>query len=161
MEKMMDQWISQSNPSKQITVSALSCVAGMFLIIAFRDFEVANTNTFAGFLLGVLLFVVGAAGNLMSGKQTVVVDPQSRLITIEDTNRFGTKERSIPFSDIEDVTIGFLGKWANFISSYYLRLTLRDGRKYSLFAPGRFYDGSSDRDTAERWKRRLEMYLAQ
>jgi hypothetical protein len=157
----MDPWISQSNPGKQITVSALLCVAGMFLIIAFRDFEVANTNTFSGFLLGVLLFVVGAIGNLVSGKQTVVVDPQSRLVTIEDTNRFGTKERAIPFADIEEITVGFLGKRSNFISSYYLRLMLRDGKTYSLFAPGRFYDGSSDRDTVERWKRRLEMYLAQ
>jgi hypothetical protein len=44
-----------------------------------------GSNAMAGFLLGVLLLFIGVAGFLLSGKQTVVVDPKSRRITIEDT----------------------------------------------------------------------------
>jgi hypothetical protein len=35
------------------------------------------------------------------------------------------------------------------------------GEEYPLFAPGRFYDGASDRSIVEGWKLRLEKYVWQ
>jgi hypothetical protein len=42
---------------------------------------------------------------------------------------------------------------------YYLVLKLRNGEEYPLFAPGRFFQGASDRSVVEGWRRRLEDYL--
>ena len=157
----MDVWTSQSNPGKQAVLSALCSVAGVVLAIAFRDFRDSGTNSLAGFLLGVLLLFIGVAGFLVSGKQTVVVDPKARRITIEDANRYCAKKRSIPFSEVRGISIGYLGKRSNYVAWYYLVLKLRSGEEYSLFSPGRFFEGASDRSTVEGWKRRLEEYLGQ
>jgi hypothetical protein len=46
-----------------------------------------------------------------------------------------------------------MGKWES--------LKLRDGEEYPLFAPGRLYDGASDRSIVEGWKLRLEPYISQ
>lgn len=157
----MDLWTSQNSPGRQTAVSAVCGVVGFVLAIGFRDFGDAGHDALAGFLLGMLLLVVGVAGLLVSGTQTIVVDPGARRITIEDSNRLRSRQRSIPFGDVVDIGIGFLGKRSNFVTFYYLELRLRSGEKYALFAPGRFFPGASDRSTVAGWKRRLEEYLGQ
>ena len=104
--------------------------------------------------MGLLLLLTGVGGFLVSGKQTVIVDPKTRLITIEDSNRFHTKRRSIPFSKVVGISIGYLGKGSNYVTWYYLVLKLRNGKDYQLFAPGPFFAGASDRGTVEGWRRR-------
>ena len=136
-------------------------MVGLVLVIGFRNFSVSGTNAMAGFLLGVLLLLIGVAGFLVGGRQTVVVDPKARRITIEDSNRFRPKKRSIPFSDIVGISIGYLGKRSNFVTWYYLVLTLRNGEEYPLFSPGRFFAGGSDKSIVAGWKQRLEEYLGQ
>ncbi len=159
MGGIVDVWRSQSNPGKQ-TLLSLGCAAvGLALAIGFRDFGGSDRNAMAGFLLGLLLLVVGLAGFLASGTQTVVVDPAARLITVEDAGRFRTKRRVIPFNDILGVSIGYLGKRSNHVTWYYLVLKLRSGENYPLFAPGRLYEGGSSRPTVESWKGRIERYL--
>lgn len=155
----MNSWISQSNPAKQTALSLICALAGLALTVGFRHFSSADTNALAGFLLGLLLLGIGVIGFLVSGKQTVVIDPQARRITVEDSNRFGTKKRFIPFRDITDISLGYLGKKSNFVEWYYLILELKNGETYSLFPPGRFFEGGSDRATVAGWKRRLEEYL--
>lgn len=158
-EHNMDLWISKSNPGKQIALSVICAVVGLALVIGFHDFSGSGANAMAGFVLGTLLSAIGVAGVLVSGEQTVVVDPNLRRITIEDSNRFRTKKRSIPFSTIDGISIGYIGKKANYVEWYYLVLKLRGGEEYSLFAPGRFFEGGSDRSTVVSWKQRLEQYL--
>jgi hypothetical protein len=121
-ELIVSVWISKSNPGKQAVLSVLCSVVGVVLAIGFRDVRDSGTNTLAGFLLGVLLLLVGVAGFLVSGTQTVVVDPKTRCITIEDSNRFCAKKRSIPFSDVLGISIGYLGKRSNHVTWYYLAL---------------------------------------
>lgn len=157
----MEAWISQSNSGKQTMLSAACALAGLVLVIGFRNFNGFNSNATAGFFLGMLLLLIGVAGFLLSGTQTIVVDPKTRRITVEDANRFGTKKRLIPFSNIVEVGIGYLGKKSNYVTWYYLVLKLRDGKEYPLFSPGRFFEGGSDRSVVAGWKQRLEGYLAQ
>jgi hypothetical protein len=156
----MEAWISQNNPRAQ-TALALGCiVVGLVLVIGFRGFQgFAMTNAPAGFLLGILLLVSGVAALMLRGKQTVVVDPRKRLITVEDVTHFGTKKREIPFGEIDRVGIGYLGKKSNYVSFYYLALWLHSGEQYPLFTPGRFFRGASDRAVVESWRQRLESYL--
>jgi hypothetical protein len=136
-------------------------MVGLVLVIAFRNFSGFGVNAMAGFLLGMLLLLIGIAGFLLSGKQTVVVDPNARRITIEDSNRFRTKKRLIPFSNVVGISIGYLGKRSNYVTWYYLVLNLRTGEEYPLFSPGRFFEGGSDRSTVVGRKQRLEEYLGQ
>jgi len=157
----MDLWTSRSNSGKQVLLSVGCAVVGLVLVIGFRDFRGSGTNSMAGFLLGVLLLLIGVAAFLAGGKQTVVVDPKARRITIEESSRFRTKKRSIPFSDIDDISIGYLGKGSNYVTWYSLVLRLRSGEENPLFALGRFLTGGSDKSIVAGWKHRLEAYLAQ
>ncbi|MDA8169269.1 MAG: hypothetical protein M0Z59_06160 [Nitrospiraceae bacterium] len=155
----MDLWKSRSNSGKQTALSVACVAVGLVLVIGFRNFEGVGSNAGAGFLLGLLVLFIGVPGLLMRGKQTVLVNPGTRQITIEDSNRFRTKKRTIPFSDIVSVSIGYLGKKSNNVTWYYLVLKLRSGEDYPLFAPGRFFEGASDRSIVMSWKQRLETYL--
>lgn len=157
----MDVWTSQSNPGKQLVLAVVCAIAGLLLAVGFRDFSSLNSNDGAGFLLGVLLLILGVAGFLVSGRQTVVVDPKTHSITIDDSTRFNTQKKTILFNNIVSVSIGYLGKTTGFVTWYYLVLKLRSGEEYSLFPPGRFYKGGSDRSTMAGWKHRLEKYLNQ
>jgi hypothetical protein len=159
---MMEKWTSVSRPGKQIAISILAVAAGIILVAGFNDFTGPGmTNSKAGFILGVMVLVLGAAGILFQGKQSVTVDPMARRITIEDKTRFGRKKRTITFNEIVDINIGYLGKRSNFVNCYYLVLKLKNGREYPLFPPGRFYVGSSDRAVVNGWRTRLEDYIRQ
>lgn len=157
----MDVWKSQSRSGRQLALAAGCALVGALLLIGFRDFSSAGTNALAGFLLGALLLLAGVAAFLASGRQTVIVDPRARRIVVEDSGRFGGRQRTIAFGDIEGISIGYLGKASNFVQWYYLALKLRSGENYPLFAPGRFYEGASDRATVAGWQQRLEQYLRQ
>jgi hypothetical protein len=155
----MDVWTSHSNPGRQTVLSIGCALVGLALMIGFRHFSGSDSNTLAGFLLGALLLVIGVASFLVSGKQIIVIDPNTRSITIEDSNHFRTQKRSIPFSDVVGINIGALGKRSNFVMQYYLVLKLQSGENYPLFSPGLFFEGASDRSIVAEWKQRLEMYF--
>lgn len=156
----MEPWISHSNPARQTTLSLACMLVGTILAVGFRHASLSHlTNDTAGFLLGTLLLVIGVWAFLLRGRQRVTVDPHLRCIIVEDTTQFGTNRRTILFSDIARVGIGYLGKKSNFVSFYYLLLHLKGGEEYALFSPGRFYEGSSERSTVEGWQRRLAQYL--
>ena len=156
----MDSLKFESDPGKQTALMWACIVTGFILVIGFRDFSGPGlTNSLAGFLLGLLLLLIGIGAFLVNGKQTILVDPDSRVIVVEDTNRFGMKTRQIAFSDIVRVGIGYLGKKSNYVNFYYLFLKLKSGEEYPLFAPGRFYNGTSDRSVMEGRRRQLEEYL--
>ncbi|MCX7192348.1 MAG: hypothetical protein NTY60_01760 [Proteobacteria bacterium] len=158
----MESWKFESNSGKQ-TALALACIAaGIILAMGFRHFDASGmTNSLAGFLLGMMLLLIGISAFLAGGKQTIVVDPKSRRIVVEDTNRFGVKKRFILFGDIVDTGIGYFGKRSNDVNFYYIVLKLRSGEKYPLFAPGRFYEGGSDRQVMENRRQRLEECIRQ
>lgn len=155
-------WISQSSPAKQTALAVLCMVVGLVLAWASGpggSAAAGMTNAKAAFYLGILLVFIGALGFLGRGKQTVVVDDAARSITVEDVTCLGSRRRSIAFGEVAGVSIGYLGKKSSYVSCYYLVLRLRSGEKYSLFAPGRFYSGSSDRSVVEGWRLRLESCL--
>ena len=156
---MSQTWTTQSRRGRQTALAVGSLVAGLVLMIGFRDYH-GDSNMLAGFLLGVLLLVIGAAGLVVGGTQTVIVDPILRRIVVEDKKTLGgATRREIGFGEVAGVSIGCLGKKSNFVRTYYLVLKLANGQEYPLFAPGRFYPGASDRSTVESWRRRLQEYM--
>jgi hypothetical protein len=152
-------WTMQSRRGRQTALAVGGLIAGLVLMVGFRDYH-GDSNMLAGFLLGVLLLVIGGAGLMVGGTQTVVVDPVLRRIVVEDKKALGgTKRREIGFGEVTGISIGHLGKKSNFVQTYYLVLRLANGREYPLFAPGRFYPGASDRATVESWRQRLQGYM--
>jgi hypothetical protein len=152
-------WVSRSRPTLQLIAAVCCAVVGVVLMIGFRGFHSVKEDAFAGFLLGALLLVLGLSGLLFTGKQTVTVDPRIRRIDVVDSFLVGRRARSISFDAITGINIGYLGNRSNYVSYYYLVLHLRDAKDYSLFAPGRYYEGSSNRGTVEGWRQRLQAYL--
>lgn len=155
----MDSWTSENNPVKQTLLSVGCSVVGLALIAGFRDFSMQDTNSLAGFLLGLLLLGIGVSAFLAMGKQTIVIDPKTRRIVVEERKRFRTKKRLISFSDVVETHIGYLGKRSNLVNFYYIILKLRSGEAYPLFSPGYFFEGGADRSVMEDRRRRLEEYL--
>ncbi len=152
----------ESHSGKQTALSLICIVAGITLAMGFRHFDGPGmTNSLAGFLLGLLLLLIGISAFLISGKQKIVIDPQARRITIEDTNQFRSNKRTIAFNDITDTGIGYLGKKSNFVSFYYINLHLKNGEVYPLFSPGRFFEGGSDRSVMESRRQQLEEFIQQ
>jgi len=155
----MEAWKIESNPGKQTALGWIIMVVGLILALGFRDFDSSGlTNSLAGFLLGLLLLLIGFAGLLMGGKRSVIVDPQARRILIEDVNRFGQKSRSISFDEIDKVYVGRLGNREGGSISYDVVLKLKMGKHVSLFRPA-YFEGTWNRSVMESRCHRLEEYL--
>jgi hypothetical protein len=156
----MEKWISHSSPTKQALASITMAAVGLLMVYLTRDFgPVAMTDKFCAFLLGLLLLVVGAAGIAATGVQTIVIDPKLRRIEVTDKTVFGIKNQVIFFHDIVRISIGAVGKRSNNVMFYFLRLERRNAPVFSLFAPGRFFEGSSNREVVEDWRCRLQEYI--
>lgn len=135
-------------------------VVGIVLIFGFRrQFGPGMTNELAGFLLGWLLFLVGLASVVLASRQTIVIDPARREISVSDANMFRAHQRTVRFDEITRIGIGSVGRRSSHVMFYYLVLHLRAGEEYPLFAPGYFYAGGTDRGVVESWRSRLEGYL--
>lgn len=156
----MEPWISRNNATKQTVLLLACCAAGLALLVGFREFGRSGASGRAGVLLGVLLLVIGVAGLVTGGRQSVVVDPGTRRITVETAGVAGTRRKTIEFSDVAGVGLGYLGRRSSGVTFYYLVLHLRAGGEFSLFGPGRFFPGGSNRSTVDAWRQRLEGYLA-
>jgi hypothetical protein len=147
-------WITESNTTNQTIAVVAMTVLGLALAIGFRHFDSSGlTDSLAGFLLGVLLLVVGLGGLLFGGKQVITIDTKKRLIIIEGKNRFGTKSSKIRFNDIKEVSVGELGDNEGGSISYHLVIQLKTGKEMRLFYG--FFDGQYDKSVSEARCRRL------
>jgi hypothetical protein len=155
----MEQWNTENHPTKQFILAAGCLLTGAVIVYSARGYSGYDSNAFAGFLLGILLLSIGIAALITVGKQRIIIDPDRQKITVRDTNLWGTSIRSIIFQEISRIEIGSLGKRSSGVMFYYLILRLRSDAEFVLFAPGRFYPGSSNRLTVEGWKERLEQYI--
>ena len=155
----MTPWITQSSPSKQTLYAVISATLGLVLVLGVLSSGSRGENALVAASLGGLLLAIGIVGLLYTGRQTITVDPRKRQIVVQDAQMLGATSRVIAFGDVEHVGIGYLGKKSNFASFYYLVLKLRTGEEYPLFAPGRGFEGASNRETVDAWRSRLEEYL--
>ncbi len=152
----MDTMTFRDNPGKQVALAIACSAVGLVLIVSLRGAAgQVGTNEFAGFLLGVLLLAIGLVPLVLRGRQTIVIEPRTRQIVVDDTNLLGSRRRTIPFAEISDIRIGYLGRKSTHVTFYYLLLMLKSGEEYPLFGPGRFYEGSTVRATMEKHRERL------
>ena len=155
----MDTWKIESSPGKQVILGWIVLVVGLTLAIGFRDFDSSGlTNSLAGFLLGLLLLLIGTVTLFLGGKRIVCVDPEARRILIEDASRFGRKKRSIAFDEVGEVYVDSLGDKEGGSISYDVVLKLKKGETVSLFRPADV-EGTWEKSVMEDRCRRLEEYI--
>lgn len=150
-----------SNPTKQALLTIAVIIVGLILAIGFRNYDdSAFTNSLAGFLLGILLILIGIPGLITLGTETITIDTNTRCILIENVNRFRKKNKLIYFMEIAEVFVGCQGKRSSGTMSYYVCLRLNTGEVYNLFYPS-YYDGRWDKSVAESRCNRIQEYIAQ
>ena len=156
---MLEIWRIESSPNKQTALSVIVILAGLILAYGFRNFDASGmTNSLSGFLLGVLLLIIGVPCFVMGGKQKITIDPAAKIILIEDKNRFRQKKRLIVFSEITGAHVSEFGKRSNGTVTYYVSLNLKSGKTYPLFYPA-YYEGRWSRMVAESRLNILMTYL--
>lgn len=152
----MNAWKTRSNNRQQLVISLTCLIAGAVLVFSLHDYGPSGSNRQAGFLLGVVLLALGGATLAAGGTQSVVVDPQQRLIRIEDHRLIGDRQQTIAIADIRDIQVGCLQTRAKHTLRYFLQLTLADGQPHILFAPERDFPGASNPKIVAGWKDRLD-----
>ena len=157
MNTVPDIWRTESNPIKQTVASAAFIVIGAGMAIGFRIYGAGLTGDKAGFLLGLLLLVLGLVMLLLGGKQAVTVDAKARRIVIESKSRFSTKSKEIRFEEIADASLGELGDREGGSISYHVVVKLKRGGEIALFKG--FFDGAHDKSAMEARREQLLRYL--
>ena len=123
---MLGDWVIKSSNGKQRLLSVIIIFIGFILAIGFRECSAGTfSNAFTGFLLGVLLIVIGTLALLFTGKETITVDGKARQIHIESKKSAKEKITIIPFDDIESMHISHIGKYSSGVVTYYISLNLK------------------------------------
>jgi hypothetical protein len=158
--RMMQEqpWVTRTNAGVQGLATAAMLLLGAALAYGFRHFERGVwSGMLAGFLLGLLLLLVGIANLVMGGSQCITVDPRRRCITVTGTSRWSRSCRRIGFDEIADVSVGELGDREGGSVSYHVVLRLKSSKTIPLFVA--FFDGQWDQRVAEQRCQRLRQMV--
>lgn len=154
MTQSPDRWTSESNAVVQ-TVTAIAALAiGLFMVIVCREFEGPGiTQSRAGFLLGLLLLVIGLSTLLFGGKQVICVDSVSKRILISNSNRFRKRNMQIRFNEIAELYVGENGNREGGSIRYHVVAKLKTGKEIAFFLG--FFDGAFSKHKMELRCQRL------
>ena len=143
----LDGSLDPHSKPRQQTALAIGCtIVGALILYGARGFQTLNSNAGAGSCSASCCFGLGIAAFLVSGRQSVTIDPTKRTIRIDDEGRLGRKSHTLRFDDIADIGIGYLGKKSNYVTWYYLNL-LKNGKEYPCSHRG----VSTKADQTARW----------
>ena len=151
-------WRTESSDAQQ-TAAGIGIVAvGLVLAIGFRHFDGSGfTNSLAGFLLGLLLLVIGAGVLIFGGKQVITVDPSNKRVVIEKIGRIKRTKREIRFKEISELYVSSIGDREGGSERYYVGARLTTGKDVALFLG--FFEGAQSRQVMEIRRKRLQELL--
>lgn len=146
----------ESKPAANLWLYLVTIVLGLLLMWLARDFGHAGTNEKAGFLLGCMLFGLGAVALVIGESRTVEVDERRKMILLDIRGRIGGDRRiEIPFSDIKEFSIGLQGNRTDGSRYYDLVVRLGSGKEVCLFG-GCVFEGRMSRAWIEDLRSRFE-----
>ena len=152
--------VLQSKPGRTLLLAAVCTTLGLVLLVGFRDYPRWDSNAFAGFMLGAMLFGLGVAGLAIRETRRIELDDGRRQIVLEVTRRLGANRRIvIPFAQITGFGIDLQGKPAAGTRYYDLTVQTSDGREIHLMG-GCVFDGRMDRAWIDDLRRRFELAVA-
>lgn len=141
-------WKTESSAGKENLAMVLALVVGIALTVGFRKFEGPGLiGSTAGFLLGILILVVGAGLFLFGGKQVITVEPKLKRIVVTSLGRLRTSSREIHFNEISEVYVGESGDQEGGSIRYHVVARLKTGTEVALFMG--FFEGSHSKPAME------------
>ena len=151
-------WKTESQAGRQTLAAVGMCAVGLILVVWLRHFEGPGfTDSRAGFLLGILLLVVGIGTFLAGAKQVIVVEPRSRRVVVERVSLLGSRRTEVQFSEIAGVDVEELGDTEGGSVSYHLAVKLKSGKELPLFLG--FFEGAHSKAVVEARREKLLSYL--
>lgn len=151
-------WRTESSEAKQTIAAIVAFGFGVLLAIGFRFYgEAGAIESRAGFMLGVVLVVVGCGMLVVGGKQVITVDAKAKKIVIEKINRVQQSVQEIRFSEITMVSVGETGDEEGGSIRYHVAVKLRTGKEVALFMG--FYEGVHSKQAMEARCQRLNESL--
>lgn len=158
MAEELAPWITESSVGRERGAAFLMIAVGLALTIGFRHFDASGlSNSLSGFLLGLLLLLIGAGGLLFGGKITIAVEPRYRRIVISGKKVMRPSKLVIPFQDIARLSLAQQGDRNSGSIRYYVLAHLHSGQEIPLFYG--FFEGMFSEPTMERRMARLNRYL--
>ncbi|MFN8611707.1 MAG: hypothetical protein U0931_29450 [Vulcanimicrobiota bacterium] len=144
----------QSQPYANLALNLVLTFLGGGIMWAARDFSHADSNARAGFLLGVLLAVIGVLALIVDESRRVEWDENQILLDVR-RRVGGNRQLQIPLREVGSVTLGAQGKSSSGTRYYDLVVKLNSGREIPLFG-GCAVEGRMNRSQVEQWRQRLE-----
>ena len=156
--KHLAAWRTESSDAQQ-TAAGIGIVAvGLVLAIGFRHFGGPGfTNSLAGFLLGMLLLVIGAGVLIFGGKQVITVEPANKRVVVDKIGRIKRTRREIRFNEISELYVSSIGDREGGSERYYVGAKLKTGKDVALFLG--FFEGGHSRQVMEARRNRLQELL--
>lgn len=149
----------ESKPATNTLLYLLTIGIGLVLMYLARDYSHGGTNVLSGFLLGCMLFGLGALGLLIGETRTVELDERRKRIVLAVTRRIGgSRQVVMPFGEIGRLGIGMQGRATSGSRFYDLVVTLKNGKEVYLFG-GCVFEGRMSREWVEGLKRQFEMAM--
>jgi hypothetical protein len=146
----------ESKPAANLGLYIAAIALGLLIMWLARDFSHAGTNVKAGFLLGCMLFGLGAIALVVAESRTVELDERRRMIILAVSRRVGGNRRiEIPFSDIRGISIGLQGNRTDGSRYYDLVVRLGSGKEICLFG-GCVFEGRMSREWIANLRARFE-----
>ncbi len=138
----------RSQPRRNAALSGISVAVGALLVYFGRHH--ADTNAWAGYLLGWLMLLLGLAALLVNESRQLELDTRRRLLVLDVRRRLGGNRRvTIPFSQITSVDVSTFGSRSDGSVYYDLVVRTLDGRSVYLMG-GCAFEGRMNRDYMER-----------
>jgi hypothetical protein len=155
MTNALATWETESSAAKQNLAVLLTLVIGAALAIGFRRFEGPGfTGSTAGFLLGIVLLVVGVGMFIFGGKQVIAVEPKLKRIVVKRFGRLRTSSTEIGFNDISGLYVGESGDQEGGSVRFHVVAKLKTGKEVALFMG--FFEGSHSKPAMEARCQRIE-----
>lgn len=144
----------RSQPATNIAL-ALTLI-GVGAALAYLGRQHPDTPTWAGFLLGWLLLLLGLAALLVRETREIELDTRRRLLVLDVRRRVGGERRQVvPFADIVSVGLGAMGSRSEGSVYYDLVVHTRDGKALYLMG-GCAFEGRMHRDRMEALREAFE-----
>jgi hypothetical protein len=150
----------ESKAGQTLLLAVVSAAAGLLLMYLARDYGSIRSNEGAGFLLGAMLFLIGAAGVAIRERRRVVLDEERRQIVLEITRSLGGNQRIvISFERVAGIGVALQGDRSSGSRYYDLIVQTRRGEEIHLFG-GCAFEGRMDRVRMDELRRRFEQAVS-
>jgi hypothetical protein len=124
--------IKNNKTNQKIIALAMLAVGGLMIFLVLKIKQEWSANEMAGFSLGILLVIIGAAGFLSNQETTTTIDLRRKIIRVEDASFARTTVRVVMFKEIKDITVEQIGDHTDGSPSFHLVVQQFSGKNLPI-----------------------------